>query len=316
MRVGLYCNHFKWPGGDAAIRPTLIELAREAEAAGFASFWVMDHFFQLPRHGAIDDPMLEAYSALCFIAGITERMQLGTMVTGVTYRHPGVLVKAATTLDVLSGGRGCFGIGAAWFDQEHEGLGIPFPPLKTRFEMLEETLQIAHQMWRDDSSAFAGTIYQLEQPISRPRSIQRPHPPIVVGGRGEKKTLRLVARYGDACNFSMFNHPPNLSSPDSIAEVRHKLDILREHCAAEQRDYAEIEKTVLGWLPVRATAGSGSFTAAAALEVMRQYAALGIDHLMIATSTLFPDGPDGETMAIFRDEIIPAANEIVVAGRS
>jgi len=316
MRLGLYCNHFRWPGVEAAIRPTLTKLAVDAEQAGFASFWVMDHFFQLPRHGAIDDPMLEAYSALCFIAGVTERMQLGTMVTGVTYRHPGVLVKAATTLDVLSGGRGTLGIGAAWFDQEHEGLGIPFPPLNTRFEMLEETLQIAHQMWRDDPAPFAGTHYQLQQPISRPRPIQQPRPPIVVGGRGEKKTLRLVARYGDACNFSMFNQPPDLSAPGAMAEVRHKLEVLREHCATEKRDYADIEKTVLGWLPVRTKPGAGQFTAAAALEVMRQYAAIGFDHLMIATSTLFPDGPDAETMAIFREEIIPAANEMAVAGRN
>ena len=316
MRIGLYCNHFKWRGGEASIRPTLRELAQEAERSGFASFWVMDHFFQLPRHGEIDDPMLEAYSALCFIAAVTERMQLGTMVTGVTYRHPGVLIKAATTLDVLSGGRGTLGIGAAWFDREHDGLGIPFPPLKTRFEMLEETLRIAHQMWGDNPSPFAGTHYQLTEPISRPQPIHRPHPPIVVGGRGEKKTLRLVARYGDACNFSMFNHLPDLSSAESIAEVRHKLEVLREHCMTEERDFAEIERTVLGWLPVRANPGAGAFSADSALDVMRQYAEIGIDHLMIATSTLFPDGPDAETMTIFREEIIPAAAEIAVAGRS
>ena len=316
MRLGLYCNHFNWPGGDAAIRPNLTELARESEAAGFASFWVMDHFFQLPRHGAIDDPMLEAYSALCFIAAVTERMQLGTMVTGVTYRHPGVLVKAVTTLDVLSGGRAALGIGAAWFDQEHHGLGIPFPPLKTRFEMLEETLQIAHQMWSDDRSPYSGKHYQLAEPISRPRSIQQPHPSIVVGGRGEQKTLRFVAKYGDACNFSMFHHGPDLSSPESMAEVSHKLDVLRSHCRTEGRPYQEIERTVLGWLPISINARPGHFTAAQAVEVCRQYAELGFDHLMIATSTLFPQGPDPEILALFRDEIAPQVAALVPAGRT
>ena len=163
MRLGLYCNHFNWPGGDAAIRPVLTEFAQQAESAGFASFWLMDHFFQLPRHGAIDDPMLEAYSALSFIAGITNQMQLGTMVTGVTYRNPGVLVKAVTTLDVLSGGRAALGIGAAWFDREHDGLGISFPPLKVRFEMLEETLQIAHQMWGDNPRAVQWRAFPIDR---------------------------------------------------------------------------------------------------------------------------------------------------------
>lgn len=316
MRLGLYCNHFNWPGGDASIRPVLIELAREADAAGFASFWLMDHFFQLPRHGATDDPMLEAYSALCFIAAVTERMQLGTMVTGVTYRQPGVLVKTATTLDVLSGGRGALGIGAAWFGQEHDGLGIPFPPLKTRFEMLEETLQIAHHMWSDHREAYNGTHYQLAEPISRPRPIQRPHPPIVVGGRGERKTLRLVAKYGDACNFSMFHQGPNLSSPEAIAEVRHKLDVLQAHCQAEGRPYEEIERTVLGWLPISVNTQPGRLTTDRAVEVCRQYAELGFDHLMIATSTLFPQGPDREIMTSLREEIIPRVAELVPAGRA
>ena len=231
MRLGLYCNHFNWPGGDAAIRPGLIDLAQGAEAAGFASFWLMDHFFQLPRHGQIVDPMLEAYTALGFIDRVTERMQLGTMVTGVTYRPPGVLVKVVTTLDVLSSGRAALGIGAAWFDREHVRLRYPFPPLRQRFEMLEETLQIAHRMRVDDSRAFAGSHYQFAEPVSRPHPIQRPHPPIVVGGRGERKTLRLVAQYADACNFSMFHHGPDPSSDDSVNEVRHKLEMLRRHCS-------------------------------------------------------------------------------------
>jgi F420-dependent oxidoreductase-like protein len=316
MRIGLYCNHFNWPGGDAAIRPVLTELAQEAESAGFSSFWLMDHFFQLPRHGAIEDPMLEAYSALCYIAAVTNKMQLGTMVTGVTYRHPGVLVKAATTLDVLSGGRAALGIGAAWFDREHDGLGIPFPPLKTRFEMLEETLQIAHHMWGDNREPFTGAHYHLAEPISSPRPIQQPHPPIFVGGRGERKTLRLVARYGDGCNFSMFHHGPDLSSPEAMAEVRHKLEVLQEHCRSEGRQFEEIERTVLGWLPIRVESKPGCFTPVQALDVCRKYADLGFDHLMIATSTLFPDGPDPAIMDAFRNEIIPAAAELTTAGRA
>jgi F420-dependent oxidoreductase-like protein len=311
MDVGLYCNRFAWSGGEAAIGPTLADMAEQAETAGLASFWVMDHFFQLPRHGDIDEPMLEAYAALSFIAGVTTRIQLGAMVTGVTYRHPGVLVKTATTLDVLSGGRAALGIGAAWFDREHIGLGIPFPPLKERFERLEETLQIAHRMWHGtDIEPYAGRHYQLAEPISSPRPIQRPHPPIVVGGRGERKTLRLVAQYGDACNFSMFHQGPDLSAPAAIDEVRHKLEVLRAHCETQGRPDHEIRRTVLGWLPIGATARAGSFTPAQALAVLQRYADLGVDEVMIATSTLFPNGPDPETFALFEREIVPAAREL------
>jgi len=238
-------------------------------------------------------------------------MQLGAMVTGVTYRYPGVLVKTATTLDVLSGGRGALGIGAAWFDREHEGLGIPFPSLAERFERLEETLQIVHQMWGGAQVVpYAGRHYQLAEPISRPRPIQRPHPPIVVGGRGERKTLRLVARYGDACNFSMFHHGPDLSAPAAIDEVRHKLDVLKAHCETEGRPYDEIQRTVLGWLPVGGAALPGALTPARALATLQAYADLGVGEVMIATSTLFPDGPDPATFALLAREVIPAASEI------
>jgi F420-dependent oxidoreductase-like protein len=315
MDLGLYCNRFALTG-EADIRPHLRTMAREAERAGFASFWVMDHFFQLPRHGAIDDPMLEAYTTLGFIAAVTERMQLGAMVIGVTYRHPGVLMKAATTLDALSGGRSALGLGAAWFEREHAGLGIPFPPLAERFERLEETLRIAHQMWRDEQpKPFAGRHYQLPEPLSRPRPVQTPHPPILIGGRGERKTLRLVAQYGDVCNFSIFDHAPDLSAPSGLAEVRHKLDVLRAHCEREGRPYDEIRRTVTGWLPISQEPADGSFTPEQALDVLRAYAALGIDEVMIATSTLFPAGPDETTFRLFREQIVPAAKEIVPAGR-
>ena len=316
MRIGLYCNRFAWTGGEPAIGPVLADLARRAEEAGFASLWVMDHFIQLPRHGAVDEPMLEAYAALAFVAGVTERIRLGTMVTGVTYRHPGVLVKTATTLDVLSGGRGALGLGAGWFEREHVGLGVPFRPLAERFERLEETLRIAHLMWSDRVEPFVGKHYRLAEPLCRPMPIQRPHPPILVGGRGERKTLRLVARYADACNFTLFDHLPDLSAPAALDEVRHKLAVLRRHCEAEDRPYEQIERTVLGWLPVAAEKRDGSLTPERALAVLDQYAALGVDHVLIATSTLLPDGPDPATFALFAEEIIPRAGALPVAGRS
>ena len=316
MQLGLYCNRFAWPGETPAIGPTLTTMAQEAEAAGFASFWVMDHFFQLPRHGAVEEPMLEGYAALAFVAAVTRRMRLGTMVTGVTYRHPGVLVKSVTTLDVLSGGRASLGIGAAWFDREHEGLGIPFPSLGERFERLEETLQITHQMWSGEVGPFAGKHYQLAEMLCRPLPVQRPHPPIVVGGRGERKTLRLVARYGDACNFTLFHHLPDLSAPAALEEVRHKLDVLRAHCDTLERPYDEIERTVLGWLPISDTPMEGSFTPVQALSVLENYAALGVDHILIATSTLFPNGPAPTTFRLLREDLIPRAAELQVAGRN
>ncbi len=315
MQLGLYCNRFNWPGTEAGIGSALAAMAQEAEAAGLASFWVMDHFFQLPRHGAVEEPMLEAYAALAYVAAVTRRMRLGTMVTGVTYRHPGVLVKSVTTLDVLSGGRASLGIGAAWFDREHEGLGIPFPALKERFERLEETLQIAHQMWSGEVGPFTGKHYQLAETLCQPLPVQRPHPPIVVGGRGERKTLRLVARYGDACNFTLFNHLPDLSAPAALEEVRHKLEVLRGHCDTLGRPYEEIERTVLGWLPMTDTPKEGSFTPDQAIAVLERYAELGVDHLLIATSTLFSKGPDAATFRLLREEIVPRAAELPVTGR-
>jgi F420-dependent oxidoreductase-like protein len=196
----------------------------------------MDHFFQIPSLGSAEEPMLESYTTLGFLAGVTRTVRLGSLVTGVTYRPPGVLVKEVTTLDVLSAGRANFGVGAAWFEREHVGLGVPFPPLRERFERLEETLQIAHQMWRGDTRPFHGRHYQLEEPLNSPAAISQPHPPILVGGGGEKRTLRLVARYADACN--LFGRLPK-------EQLVHKLEVLREYCELERRNYDHIEKTVL-----------------------------------------------------------------------
>ena len=236
MKLGLQIPYFTWPGGPPDVARKLGEIVRSAEAAGYDSIWVMDHHFQIPMVGPAEMDMLEAYTTLGFIAGQTSRVGLGTMITGVTYRHPGILIKEVTTLDVLSGGRAWLGIGAAWFEREHLGLGVPFPPLKERFERLEEALQIANQMWSDDNNGpYEGKHYRLAETINVPQALQKPRPRIMIGGGGEKKTLRLVAKYADACNI------PGMDP----GAVQHKLDILRQHCEREGRNYDDIEKTVI-----------------------------------------------------------------------
>jgi len=232
MKLGLQIPNFTWPGGPPELGPRLADIVRTADDVGYSSIWVMDHFFQIPPIGPVEVDMLESHTTLGFIAGHTSRAELGTLVTGVTYRHPGVLVKQVTALDVLSGGRAWLGIGAAWFEREHLGLGVPFPPLSERFERLEEALQIALQMWSDDNGPYRGKHYQLAETLNSPQALTKPHPPILIGGSGERKTLRLVARDGDACN--LFGDPPT---------VRHKLEVLRQHCDAEGRNYDDIEKT-------------------------------------------------------------------------
>jgi F420-dependent oxidoreductase-like protein len=235
LKVALQIPFFTWPGGPPELAPTLTRIAKTAEDAGFDSIWVMDHFFQIPMIGSPEQDMLEAYTTLGYLAGQTSRVGLGTLVTGVTYRHPGILLKQVTTLDVLSGGRAWLGIGAAWFEREHDGLGVAFPPLKERFERLEEALQIAQQMWGSDNNGpFEGKHYRLAETLNSPQALQRPRPRILIGGTGERKTLRLVAKYADACNI--FSH-------EGIPFVQQKLQVLREHCEREGRDYNEIEKT-------------------------------------------------------------------------
>lgn len=231
MQIGLQIPSFTW-GEDAEIGPTLAKIAETADANGFHSLWLMDHFFQIPGVGDHRQPMLEAYTALGFVAGRTERIGLGTLVTGVTYRYPGILAKTVTTLDVLSGGRAWLGIGAAWNQHEHEGLGVPFPPVKERFQDLEDAIRIALQMWSDEDGAFEGKRHHLAETVNQPQSLQRPRPRILIGGSGEKVTLRLVARYADACNLF-----------GDAETVRRRLGILREHCERESRDYDAIWKT-------------------------------------------------------------------------
>jgi F420-dependent oxidoreductase-like protein len=233
VKIGLQIPSFTWTGGPARLGAGLASIAEVADRAGFDSIWVMDHLFQIRSLGPPEREMLEAYTTLGFIAGRTTRARLGTMVTAAVYRHPGMLCKQVTALDVLSGGRACLGIGAGWNEKEARGLGIPFPVLGERFERLEETLQICLQMWAGDRTPFQGKHYRLEDPLNSPQCLSQPHPPVLIGGGGERKTLRLVARYGDACN--LFPGP----------QLPHKLKVLREHCEAEGRDYDAIEKTAL-----------------------------------------------------------------------
>ena len=243
MRLGTQVSFFSWPGAPGSIAPTFARLARHSDEVGLASLWVMDHFFQISMIGPPELDMLEGYSALAYAAGLTERIELGTMVTGVTYRHPGVLAKTVTTLDVLSGGRAVLGIGAAWNEEEHAGLGIPYPPVSERFERLEETLRICRQMFDGNEAPVEGRHYRLARPLNQPAPLHRI--PILVGGGGEKKTLRLVAQYADACNiFDM--------GPDG---VRAKYDVLAEHCAAVGRAPATIERTVLSTFAIGAAGG-------------------------------------------------------------
>ena len=302
MRLGVQVDRFTYPGGDAAIGPTFGAVARRAEAAGFASLWVMDHFFQLPHIGAAEEPMLEGYAALAFAAAQTERIALGTLVTGVTYRHPGVLVKTATALDVLSGGRAWFGVGAAWYEREHAGLGIPFPPLAERFERLDETLQIADRMWSGDRTPYEGKHYRLAEPICEPKPVGRPRLPVMVGGGGERKTLRLVARYADACNLVAFR---------GTEAIGHKLEVLREHCETEGRSYDAIEKTALDRLLVTRDGRSESVSPDGALERLRHLASLGIEHAMIK----IPNLAEPDAFDVWADEVVPWAAELAVAGR-
>jgi F420-dependent oxidoreductase-like protein len=231
VQIGLQIPDYTWPGGPARLGRDLAKVARSAEEAGFDFISVMDHFFQIGVIGPPEHEMLEAYTTLGYLAGCTSRAKLVTLVTGAVYRPPGILAKIVTTLDVLSGGRAWLGIGAAWNEEESRGLGIGFPPVAERFERLEETLQICLQMWRGDQAPYHGRHYQLERPLNSPQALSRPHPPIMIGGSGERKTLRFVARYAQACNL--------FPGPD----LARKLDVLRAHCEAEGRDYDEIIKT-------------------------------------------------------------------------
>jgi F420-dependent oxidoreductase-like protein len=287
MKLGLALSNFSWPVPVSQLGTTITGVARGADDAGFDSLWVMDHLFMI-RMGGLppESPMPEAYATLGVLAGQTRNIRLGTLVTSVAYRHPGVLVKTVTALDVLSGGRMYFGVGAgAPFNPEPqgpgtpweaEGLGIPFPPLASRFEMLEELLQVAHQMWSGDETPFQGRHYQMARPLNSPNSVQRPRPPILVAGGGERKTLRLVARYGDACQLA------DLPGTRYEVDLKHKLDVLRRHCDDAGRDYAQIEKAVSTGVDLSGDLGAG---VTALRGRLRELAALGFGHVMISPSS-------------------------------
>jgi F420-dependent oxidoreductase-like protein len=234
MELDLHISRFDWAGDSPGIGPGVADLAQRAEAIGVRTLSFMDHYFQMDWMAPAEHPMLEGYTALGFVAGRTERLRLRLLVTGVTYRHPGLLAKVVTTLDVVSSGRAELGIGAAWYEREHLGLGVPFPPTAERFERLEETIQICLQMWSDNNGTYEGRHYQLAETLCSPKPVSAPHPRILIGGSGERKTLRLVAQYADACNI--------FGGPEDVAQ---KIDVLRRHCDAVGRDPNEIEVTAM-----------------------------------------------------------------------
>ena len=287
MRVGLQVPRFTWPGAPDSIGPGLARIAKTADEAGFYSIWVMDHFFQIEVIGAAEEPMLEGYSALTFVAGVTERAKLGTLVTGAHYRHPGILMKTVTTLDVLSGGRAYLGIGAGWYERESRGLGVPFPPTAERFERLEETLEIAHRMFSGEGGAYEGEHYRLEEAMNNPPPLSGP--PIMVGGMGEQKTLRLVARHADACNLFTYG---------GTELIRHKLDVLRRHCEEAGRPYEEIERTSLGTVHL----APGEMSVDNVIGTCRDLAGAGIQHAIFN----MPNVHEMEPIETFGREVIPA----------
>jgi len=266
MKVGITICDLTWPEGAAGLAANLGATAQKAEEAGVSSIWLMDHFFQIPVIGPPEREMLEAYTALGWIAAKTSRASVGALVTGVTYRHPGLLAKQVTTLDVLSGGRASLGLGCAWFEEEHTGLGVDFPPLGARFEMLEETLQICRKMFEGDETPFEGRHYQLARTLNSPPPVSRPRIPILLGGGGEKKTLRMVAQYGDASNVM----------PLGVDLVRRKMEVIDEHCADLGRDPSEIHRTLL--MHTRPTNAEAAKTMA---DELADYAAAGIQEVIL-----------------------------------
>ena len=291
MHIGLQIPSFKYPGGTAAIRPKLKEIVTTAEAAGFYSLWVMDHYYQIKGlfGEAYTDPMLESYTTLGYFAGLTEKAYLGVLVTGVIYRHPAVLLKMVNTLDILSGGRAYLGIGAAWYEDEAKGFGIPYPATAERFELLEDNLKLARALWANDETSFVGKHVAAPAITNNPRPLSTPHPRIMIGGTGPTKTLRMVAQYADACNIGAWVGPEN---------VQKALDTLKRHCDALGRDYASIEKTSLSTVHL-----SGDDTVDGVIEQIKALAAMGFTHVIFN----MPDVYEITPLEIFAREIIPAA---------
>ncbi len=290
MDIGVHFMNYTLPAGETAIPTALADTAKAVDEHGFTWFTVMDHWFQMEAFAPATDPMLEGYSTLGFIAGLTERVKLGTLVTGVTYRNPGLLVQTATTIDVLSQGRAFFGVGAAWYEREHQAHGVAFPPISERFERLEETLQIAKQMWSEDEGPYQGKHYQLAETICRPAPVSGKLP-ILIGGGGERKTLRLVAQYADMCNLFT-------ADQDAFA---HKLDVLKEHCDTLGRDFSEITVTIQGPVAIDPAADPKGF-----VEAVKPFAALGAKQVQVRN----PVANAAEWAAKVGREVIPALAEL------
>jgi F420-dependent oxidoreductase-like protein len=289
MKVGMTLSRFAFPGGTEQLGKTVADVGQQADEAGFDSLWVMDHFFQIGHLGPKTDPMLEAYTTLGYLAGAAKQATLGALVGGVTYREPALVVKAVTTLDVLSGGRAVWGIGAGWNGEEAEALGLPSPIGNSRFERLEEALRIAKQMWSGEQKPFEGEFYKLDETISSPQPVQKPHPTILIGGGGEQKTLRLVAQYADMCNFF------------AEADLGHKMEVLNQHCRDLGRDFDQIEKSAM----------AGQISAAAAdpqalLSAARRARELGVTHL------IFGDSPEDwpGSFEIFCKNVLPELKKL------
>ncbi len=291
MYIGLQIPSFKYPGGTAIIRPKLKEIVTTAEAAGFYSLWVMDHYYQIKGMfgEAYTDPMLEAYTTLGYLAGLTEKAYLGVLVTGVIYRHPAVLLKMVNTLDILSGGRAYFGIGAAWYEDEAKGYGIPYPSTSERFEQLEDNLKLAKALWTGDQTSFKGKHITAPAITNNPRPLSNPHPRILIGGTGPTKTLRMVAQYADACNIGDWVGTEN---------VQKALDTIKKHCESLGRDYASIEKTSLCSVNL-----SGDDTAESVIRRIQQLSGMGFTHVIFN----MPDVDRITPLKIFAKEIIPIA---------
>jgi F420-dependent oxidoreductase-like protein len=275
MKIGLQISSFTWPGGDAEIGTTLARIVRTADEAGFDSIWVLDHFFQIGSVGRPEEPMLEGMTALGFMAAHSRRARLGLMVGGIHYRQAGLWLKAATTLDVLSGGRAWFGIGAAWNEQESRALGFPMPPLGERFELLEDTLRLVRAGWQGElgsRAAYDGRHVQASHLLNSPQALSRPHPPILIGGGGERRTLKLVAQYADACN--VFGTDPD--------QLRHKFAVLRRHCEAVGRDYESIERTLLTSISITPDGARRSLTPDALVERFGVAAEAGAQHAIFS----------------------------------
>ena len=304
MKIGLQVYHFDWPGSPRNIGAKLVEIAKAAENAGFSSLWVMDHLFQLGgAFGPIDAPLLEAYSAITYMASATKRVKVGVLVTNNIFRHPGVLLKMVNSLDILSGGRAYLGIGAGWYGREAKGLGVPFPSLRERFERLEETLQIAKHMWRGDRSPFEGKYYQLAEPLNSPQPLSKPHPPILIGAGGEKKTLRLVAKYGDACNLQLGTPLKEYALwlreryQNREEDLTRKLNVLKEHCDKVGRSYDDIERTVLGTIKLAPEAMNPTEV----VELCQELAEIGIQHIIFN----MPNVHEIEPIKTIGQEVIP-----------